>query len=400
MIGRLGILLFLVGASVSLQAADAPLANAQALAIHNVRQRIKSRHHNYKRQLSFANGAVFLRFCFGMNALEHEARYAQQQKHIAQLKVAATDLAKDSASTSEEMDDVIKQVGKAAKHLEFLRNQVRESHKIASGFGIAQDTISPRNDWINKLATTAGHGMEMGAVADAQVGKRTVLRMLFLVLDSLLGAARNLPNFYTTRKRMVLTTAAQRLFRLINSGLTHGFKKLSKRQIAVYVLQSLALCASFAGSHEERGLTHFNERGWLAPAGDVTPGLIQEAVMQANAPGLPQDIAQQVRESIASIEDDPLLTGIRPPVVVQNGAVSRKLADRKAILAAMKVADDGTRQCVICLEDPSQDQKPLSMSICDDHVHAFHKGCLGKWLRLNNTCPSCRRVFTELHESA
>ena len=44
-------------------------------------------------------------------------------------------------------------------------------------------------------------------------------------------------------------------------------------------------------------------------------------------------------------------------------------------------------ECSICLNDCSQSQ--LKTLPCE---HQFHKKCVDKWLKKNNSCPLCRRV--------
>ena len=42
--------------------------------------------------------------------------------------------------------------------------------------------------------------------------------------------------------------------------------------------------------------------------------------------------------------------------------------------------------CVICLEDINGNNKTLQCG------HTFHKKCIKKWFKKNNTCPTCRNV--------
>jgi surface protein len=45
-------------------------------------------------------------------------------------------------------------------------------------------------------------------------------------------------------------------------------------------------------------------------------------------------------------------------------------------------------ECVICLNEVNTG-KPPEKTICG---HCFHRDCLEKWTKINNTCPMCRRV--------
>lgn len=46
-------------------------------------------------------------------------------------------------------------------------------------------------------------------------------------------------------------------------------------------------------------------------------------------------------------------------------------------------------ECCICTEDIST--KTLHTTKCGHH---YHKKCLNKWLKINNTCPMCRNELT------
>jgi len=53
-------------------------------------------------------------------------------------------------------------------------------------------------------------------------------------------------------------------------------------------------------------------------------------------------------------------------------------------------------QCSICLEDFKLNDKYIALD-CDE-PHIFHSGCetcsgIKEWLKINNTCPMCRKEF-------
>lgn len=52
-------------------------------------------------------------------------------------------------------------------------------------------------------------------------------------------------------------------------------------------------------------------------------------------------------------------------------------------------------QCPMCLEDFSKEQ-PIRKTLCS---HYFHESCLAQWLKVNRTCPLCRRDLAESLES-
>ena len=49
-----------------------------------------------------------------------------------------------------------------------------------------------------------------------------------------------------------------------------------------------------------------------------------------------------------------------------------------------------TTECVVCYNDVPN--KKAERTVCN---HVFCKKCLGKWLRLNHTCPLCRTQLRE-----
>ncbi|CAM9798538.1 unnamed protein product, partial [Hapterophycus canaliculatus] len=44
--------------------------------------------------------------------------------------------------------------------------------------------------------------------------------------------------------------------------------------------------------------------------------------------------------------------------------------------------------CVICLSEGSTPAQSLCSLPCE---HVFHRVCVGKWLRMQDSCPTCRR---------
>lgn len=44
-------------------------------------------------------------------------------------------------------------------------------------------------------------------------------------------------------------------------------------------------------------------------------------------------------------------------------------------------------ECAICLNDTIKDKDIIKKLYCN---HTFHKKCINKWLKINNTCPFCR----------
>lgn len=54
---------------------------------------------------------------------------------------------------------------------------------------------------------------------------------------------------------------------------------------------------------------------------------------------------------------------------------------------------DGGRGCVICLSEGSTPGQGLCSLPCD---HVFHRVCVGKWLRMQDSCPTCRRQVPDV----
>ena len=51
--------------------------------------------------------------------------------------------------------------------------------------------------------------------------------------------------------------------------------------------------------------------------------------------------------------------------------------------------EGGEGECVICLESLGVDKGVVIRA----WAHGFHRGCLGNWLKVRNTCPICRKVL-------
>lgn len=59
--------------------------------------------------------------------------------------------------------------------------------------------------------------------------------------------------------------------------------------------------------------------------------------------------------------------------------------------------DDGHRGCVICLSEGSVATQLLCRLPCN---HVFHRVCVGKWLRMHDSCPTCRRQVPNVEVGA
>ena len=63
----------------------------------------------------------------------------------------------------------------------------------------------------------------------------------------------------------------------------------------------------------------------------------------------------------------------------------------KPVLQILQPSLNKVSKCPICLESIKKNGVTL---LCNDS-HAFHKKCILKWLKHNNTCPLCRKkIFT------
>ena len=57
-----------------------------------------------------------------------------------------------------------------------------------------------------------------------------------------------------------------------------------------------------------------------------------------------------------------------------------------------KSSEGGNKECVICFAQFEEDEEIIQLS-CDVR-HSFHPNCLKRWLRINSTCPICRKTIT------
>lgn len=80
------------------------------------------------------------------------------------------------------------------------------------------------------------------------------------------------------------------------------------------------------------------------------------------------------------------------------GAAARVVGlDEKTIQSYPKiVVDKDESSCPICLAEYIAGEIAKSMPECK---HCFHIDCVDKWLKLNTTCPVCRKslLFSKLH---
>lgn len=91
------------------------------------------------------------------------------------------------------------------------------------------------------------------------------------------------------------------------------------------------------------------------------------AGLGGGAPGAPEERRRCSKETIAALPDaPPCATGVVGGVGDGSG---------------------GVRGCVICLSEDSTTEQPLCRLPCN---HVFHRACVGKWLMMQDSCPTCR----------
>ncbi|KAJ9162513.1 hypothetical protein P3X46_022278 [Hevea brasiliensis] len=81
--------------------------------------------------------------------------------------------------------------------------------------------------------------------------------------------------------------------------------------------------------------------------------------------------------------------------VVPRGASMSALNKLKERTFFEKKGDDGDElsgDCVICLEGLSGSQVALTKMKCN---HIFHEECITRWLKVQNSCPTCRRELED-----
>jgi len=56
--------------------------------------------------------------------------------------------------------------------------------------------------------------------------------------------------------------------------------------------------------------------------------------------------------------------------------------------------DDCANDCVICFETVANKESNFSCCLCKN---IFHKNCINRWIKINNTCPLCRMKIPTTH---
>ena len=65
---------------------------------------------------------------------------------------------------------------------------------------------------------------------------------------------------------------------------------------------------------------------------------------------------------------------------------------RKGKFKPEDLAEDSSKECVICFVDYEEDDKIVTLPCATQHM--FHEECITKWLKSNNTCPLCKEPVT------
>lgn len=75
------------------------------------------------------------------------------------------------------------------------------------------------------------------------------------------------------------------------------------------------------------------------------------------------------------------------PVVPYRDVRAASAAAASSSAAGRAAGVDDREKCVICLTEFSDDDKVMKLPC----THIFHDECVSRWLRVNRTCPSCKR---------
>jgi hypothetical protein len=91
----------------------------------------------------------------------------------------------------------------------------------------------------------------------------------------------------------------------------------------------------------------------------------------------------------ANIMDDNMPNFPSPKKIKTPEFLKKKKALNKYIVELKK------HECSICLENNFENSDPLRKLGCD---HIFHKHCIKDWMKLNKTCPLCRKEVKKVEK--
>lgn len=91
----------------------------------------------------------------------------------------------------------------------------------------------------------------------------------------------------------------------------------------------------------------------------------------------------------ANIMDDNMPNFPSPKKIKTPKFLKKKKALNKYIVELKK------HECSICLENNFENSDPLRKLGCD---HIFHKHCIKDWMKLNKTCPLCRKEVKKIEK--
>lgn len=308
------------------------------------------------------------------------------------------------------MDGIDAERGRLTLEIARLRGQQNDSlrHLLRlqqEQFVVRQRQVSTLSDIVNSFGRTVDAAGELSREEDSSLGRisgdvvSTLRRMLRLLSATAPATAANTA---TTSSSGASPTIPANPHRLTTPPSATTVSMLSSRPFSDTPSRHPALEASV----NELDSTPGGGRAAQPSSGDLTQEVIDAALQALPRLAAAASAISGARRLQAFLADGADNHGHGVAAAAEGALAPNRRCSLETIAAlpdaprygfgsAIGSSDNGgsVRGCVICLSEDCTAGELLCLLPCE---HVFHRACVGKWLRVQASCPTCRRQVPNL----